>query len=1250
MKKTVRKALSLLLALLTVLSIVPFGALADLEIIPVAKAAGVTGYNAIAAVQWAKDHVYDVTSKLVGKGYWEAGTGDCANFVSQCIYMGGIDPVTDWTSNGYYAHFPANSAGAWIRAPQLYDYVTSIGGKSIRNPSASEVEPGDLIFYKKSSSSSGMAHCAIVVEVKGNSVKIAAHTTLEKCYISDWRLDSFSPSNTYVVKMYGATCTDQVVRDIEVYTAPGQVNCNEKPSKSAKKLFHTYKGEYYHVFEKRTVNGQTWGYTFGYGGSNLAWGWIPLSSMTYKGHYTTGPIDHLMGEWHQVVAPTCTTVGVEERECSRCGYTEQRNMSVGGKHKNIVAATCLNPSYCTACGEILSDPLGHDMGDWTYIVEPTCLTGGSRKCVCERCGYTETEDVPALGHNFEANVSIPTCTTDGQSYYQCSRCGYGYIEDSEWSAYTTIDTSDPKYAEFLNNPALSRSRTEYRYRTKSTKTSTASSMSGWTLFDTTVSYGSWGSWSGWKDSKITETETRDVETRKVTTYNYWHNSITKENGTVVTVPSDLATYNYTMNQIGGSKGISIEKHTISLTTKLTETDTYTDGYGTSTTRYHGHACCNTLDGQTDGWIYSGTGSKTQYRSRTRTKTTTYHYYKWSDWSSWGTASQTASDSKEVQTRTTYSFKQAALGHNWDDGVVIAPTCYEPGYTRYTCQRCGITMDTDIVDPLGHDLHDDWYLLSDDGTTKTYRRDCHRNCGYYEVKSESCTFVAEEIVAPTCTEEGYTLYRCTLHPTETYKADIVPALGHQADGNWVVTKAPTCTEKGEEICQCVRHDDGKTCSETFTRDIAPTGHDLVKTDATNRTCEKDGNIEYYTCKTCNAIFADAKATTPLEQDDLVLSATGHQGSTWVTEIEGACGVAKIERLYCENEWCDVTEDCTYENGHGSHHYLIEERSTPAEDHHFVLTDRKEPTCIELGYEIYTCDKCGDTDSQYLSLTEHTWGETIVHPQTCTEGGFSEKICSYCGYTMFENATEATGHALSPNDEGYAQSDDKMELISSVPNVCGTGSVDTYQCTHINNGVRCDYTVIIGTPSDHTLGDYIVTQEPTCTEIGLQHRECQNEGCTYRTADEPIAPLNHAPGEPYIVKGSCTEDGAQKLDCTRCGVNLETVILDARNHQWSDWITIQDPTCTEEGLQQRTCLHTDETEAYHACNAIETRPISATGHDYGDWLVVTAPTCEGAGLEKRICANDPSHVETREQMTRLMWKPARLRPLATTGMRA
>ena len=322
---------------------------------------------------------------------------------------------------------------------------------------------------------------------------------------------------------------------------------------------------------------------------------------------------------------------------------------------------------------------------------------------------------------------------------------------------------------------------------------------------------------------------------------------------------------------------------------------------------------------------------------------------------------------------------------------------------------------------------------------------------------------------------------------------------------------------------------------------------------------------------------------------------------------------------------LTFDCGYENGHGSHHALIEERITPAEDHHFVLTEHLEPTCIELGLDTYTCDKCGETVSQYLTLTAHTWGEAVVYPQTCTEGGYTENICSYCGYTAYENATEATGHALSPNDEGYAQSMDKMELISSVPNVCGSGSVDTYQCTHINNGVRCDYTVVIGEPADHTLGDYVVTKEPTCTESGLQHRECQNEGCTYRTAEEEIPPLGHLPGESYIEKGSCTEDGAQKLDCTRCGANLEDYAIEARNHQWSEWKTVQAPTCTETGLQQRVCQHTEETEKYKACDAIETQPLPATDHDWGDWTTVTPATCEGDGLERRICKNDPSHVE-------------------------
>ena len=57
---------------------------------------------------------------------------------------------------------------------------------------------------------------------------------------------------------------------------------------------------------------------------------------------------------------------------------------------------------------------------------------------------------------------------------------------------------------------------------------------------------------------------------------------------------------------------------------------------------------------------------------------------------------------------------------------------------------------------------------------------------------------EKTVAPTCTEQGYTVYKCEYNIfgigcTETKKADFVSALGHDMS-DWIVVKA-TCTTAG-----------------------------------------------------------------------------------------------------------------------------------------------------------------------------------------------------------------------------------------------------------------------------------------------------------------------------------------------------------------------------------------------------------------------------------------------------------------------
>ena len=65
---------------------------------------------------------------------------------------------------------------------------------------------------------------------------------------------------------------------------------------------------------------------------------------------------------------------------------------------------------------------------------------------------------------------------------------------------------------------------------------------------------------------------------------------------------------------------------------------------------------------------------------------------------------------------------------------------------------------------------------------------------------------EKTVAPTCTEQGYTLYKCEYNIfgygcTATKKDDFKPALDHNMS-DWIVVKA-TCTTAGEKYKACQR---------------------------------------------------------------------------------------------------------------------------------------------------------------------------------------------------------------------------------------------------------------------------------------------------------------------------------------------------------------------------------------------------------------------------------------------------------------
>ena len=75
-----------------------------------------------------------------------------------------------------------------------------------------------------------------------------------------------------------------------------------------------------------------------------------------------------------------------------------------------------------------------------------------------------------------------------------------------------------------------------------------------------------------------------------------------------------------------------------------------------------------------------------------------------------------------------------------------------------------------------------------------------------LKGHKHSWKKEKTVAPTCTEQGYTLYKCAYNLfgvgcTATKKDDFVPALDHNMS-DWIVVEA-TCTTAGEKYQVCQR---------------------------------------------------------------------------------------------------------------------------------------------------------------------------------------------------------------------------------------------------------------------------------------------------------------------------------------------------------------------------------------------------------------------------------------------------------------
>lgn len=133
---------------------------------------------------------------------------------------------------------------------------------------------------------------------------------------------------------------------------------------------------------------------------------------------------------------------------------------------------------------------------------------------------------------------------------------------------------------------------------------------------------------------------------------------------------------------------------------------------------------------------------------------------------------------------------------------------------------------------------------------------------------------------------------------------------------------------------------------------------------------------------------------------------------------------------------------------------------------------KPTCTTPGVRTKTCTICGETTTEAISATGHSFtGTKTVTAPTCTEPGYTTTKCANCPETQKTDSTPATGHSWNRG------------VITTEP-TCTTPGSQTKTCT------KCSVTTTEPIPATgHTTGEWVVIKAPTGTETGERQQSCK-----------------------------------------------------------------------------------------------------------------------------------------------------------------
>lgn len=514
----------------------------------------------------------------------------------------------------------------------------------------------------------------------------------------------------------------------------------------------------------------------------------------------TEALGHDMGQWTMIYDAGCETTGWEQSKCTRCDYTEYRDIPVKGHsyRETVIEASCDAGGYtehtCENCYTSYRDneteALGHDMGSWFVEREASCENQGLERIDCSRCDYYESRALPATGHSCSESVTEPTCTDGGYTWYLCQTCGYAYYDN---------------YTEALGHD-----------------------MGSWYVdYEATCEH------QGVERrdcSRCDHYETQDIPMKE-------HSYVSE-----VTEPTCTAegytTYvcsgcgrSYTSDYTSATGHIHLE------TRDGVEATCGSDGYTGDT------YCtdCGTL--VSGGSVVPATGQHSM--------------------GEWSVLEQPTESAEGLQIRycerCDYSETEAIpkLDHTHDYSHSVSrqePTCTADGSITYTCQ-CGDSY-TEVLGALGHQeqIRSGYpaTCTADGLTDAIYCSVCNETLSdHVVIPATGHDEVIDAAVAPTCTETGLTEGKhCSVCGEILVAQEEIAAKGHNYEDDVI---APTCTEDGYTVHSC------SDCGASYTdAHVKATGHSWNDGEVTREPTEETEGEKTYTCTACGETRSESIA--------------------------------------------------------------------------------------------------------------------------------------------------------------------------------------------------------------------------------------------------------------------------------------------------------------------------------------------------------------------------------------------------------